>query len=300
MANISMDTRLRLCHGVFQRLAESAGIDVLHVKGPAVSAALLANRVDATTGERCVVPRPSSDVDLLVRPRHVGRFLALLGEHGWQRKTSFESGSAFGHALNVYHPRLGNADVHRFFPGIGLDPEPAFDELWADHSTTLLGNVACPVPSVTAQRLLLLLHAGRSGGQLHPDYALCWQNASMEERGEVRVLAERFEARVGLAAAIGELDHYLDDPQYLLWRHFANERSSGRFAEWRARLRAARTWRDKASVLRGFFIINRDFVAMQVGHEPTHRDLAHAYADRIATMLGELRDATRRRVGRRP
>lgn len=299
--SVPMDLRLRLCHGVFQVLAGRAGIDLLHVKGPAVADELLARRLDADgndLGGR--VARHSSDVDLLVRPSQVGRFLEAIGQHGWQRKTSFETGSAFGHALNVYHPRLGNADVHRFFPGIGLDPDQAFDALWADRGQQPLGHIDCPVPSIAAQRLLLLLHAGRSGGQLHPDHELCWGNASDAEQAEVRQLAGQFQARVGLAAAIGELDRHLDDPQYLLWRHFANETTSGRFDEWRARLRAARTWRAKARVVRGFFVINRDFVAMQVGHEPSRRELLRAYGHRFDTMVGELRAAVKSRVRRKP
>lgn len=282
-----LDLRVRLIHGTLQRLADRAGVDVLHVKGPAVAEELLDTRTvtDAETGEtRTVrVPRGSSDADVLVRPAHVARFLAEVQRHGWVQKTSFTSGSAFGHALNIYHPKLGNADVHRYFPG--LEPD-SFDAIWQRRGTVDLGNVACTVPSLRAQRLLLLLHAARSGSS-HPDTRRAWGRATDAERDDVLALARELGAELGIAAAIGTLDDYRDHPDYLLWQYFRSSNPS-RIDEWRARWRSATTLGAKATVVRNLVFFNPALLEAELGRRPTVADLARRIAGRFITLRREM------------
>ena len=287
MTNPPLTIRIRLIHGALQRLADRAGADVLHVKGPAVAPELLDTRTttDPDTGEQVTVtvPRSSSDADLLVRPQHVERFLDEVTRHGWIRKTSFDNSSAFGHALNIYHPTLGNADVHRHFPGLGPG---SFDALWAERGSATLGHVECAVPSLTGQRLLLLLHSARSGPG-HPDTERAWGRATDGERAEVQALAERLGAELGVAAAVGNLDDYRSHPEYLLWKHFRDGNPS-RLDEWRARWRSASTLRAKATVLRNLAFFNRTLLEAELGHRPSRREYVARLGRRWATLGREL------------
>lgn len=279
--------RVRLIHGTLQRLADRAGVDVLHVKGPAVAEELLDTRTDTdpdTGEERTIrVPRGSSDADVLVRPAHVARFLDEVERNGWIRKTTFTSGSAFGHALNIYHPKLGNADVHRYFPG--LEPD-SFDAIWQRRGTVELGNVACTVPSLRAQRLLLLLHAARSGAS-HPDTQRAWGRATQAERDDVLALARELGAELGIAAAIGTLDDYRDHPDYLLWQYFRSSNPS-RLDEWRARWRSATTLGAKATVVRNLIFFDPALLEAELGRRPTPADLARRIAGRFRTLGREV------------
>lgn len=293
----SLHVRLRLTHGVLQRIADQAGADVLHIKGPAVAEELLDTRaVHDAAGDfehTETVARRSSDADLLIRPEHVHRFLNEASRHGWIRKTSFSSSSAFGHAMNIFHPTLGNADVHRRFPGLAPD---AFDELWRDRISTPLGHVPCPTPSVTAQRLLLLLHSARSGPH-HPDSGRAWHRATADERVAVLTLARRLGAEIGVAAAVGDLEEFRGHPEYLLWKHFRDGNSS-RLDEWRARWRAATSVGKKAAVIRGLLFFDPSLLEAELGHAPSRREVAQRSLVRWRRLLGELADLRTTRGGR--
>ena len=288
----SLNVRLRLTHGVLQRIADMAGADVLHIKGPAVAPELLDRRtVQDPDGDRTeTVARNSSDADLLIRPEHVHRFLDEASRHGWLLKTSFSTSSAFGHAMNIFHPSLGNADVHRHFPGIA--PE-SFEELWRDRSTPLLGHVPCPTPSVPAQRLVLLLHAARSGPH-HPDTDRAWGRATDDERAEVLALARHLGAEIGVAAAVGGLEAFSSHPDYLLWKHFRDGNPS-RLDEWRARWHSATTLGRKASVVQGLLFFDRSLLEAELGHAPSRRDVAQRTLLRWRRLLGELTAGRRAR-----
>lgn len=288
-----MTVRVTLAHGVLQRIADDVGVRLLHIKGTAVADDLLDTHpgTDADGHEITVRrPRGSSDADVLVDPTQIKVYLAALKQHGWTRKTNFYTGSAFGHALNVYHPRLGNADIHRRYPGL---PDETFDALWEQRQTKLLGHVSCPVPALPAQRLILLLHAARSG-KGHPDVARAWGRATDDERRHVRLLASALDAELGLAAALGELDGWQHHPEYLLWKHFS-EGDPLRLHEWRARWRAATTLRGKARVVRSFLLYDPAFLESGLGHAPTRRQILDRNLARFDTMYRELRELAGRK-----
>lgn len=283
-----------LTHGYVQQLADELDVDLLHLKGRAVDEALW------RIADGQPVPRYSLDVDVLVRPRHVQRLVDALHDREWHKVTGFVEGSAFAHAMNLRHDYLGNLDLHRWWPGFGLEPDAAFDLLWMKHrSTRRVANVDCVVPDLDAQRLVLLLHAGRTGGVHNPDYDACWRTASDAERAQVRQLAQEFDAQVAFAAAVGELDQHRAAPDYLLWRHFSRG-SQSRWEEWGGRWRAARGLRAKAEVVRGFVSINPDLLRERVGEDPTPRDYLAEYGLRLRSAATELRlRPWRRRAGRR-
>lgn len=197
--------RVRFAHATIQHLAEKCGADVLHIKGVAIDRAI----ASAT--------RVGADADVLVRPAHVDALLDEMGKHGWDVRSTFESGSPFGHAVTLTHEVWGFADLHRHFPGIGTAPERAFDRLWRDRSLTTIAGVPCPVPSVAAQSLILVLNAARAGGHASVDVRAAWTGASEARKDEIRVLRDELEAQVGFAAATGGLEDFRDAREYDLW-----------------------------------------------------------------------------------
>ena len=262
--------RVELAHAAVQRLAESVGVDVLHIKGPAVHPGL---RTHASTG---------NDVDVIVRPDGVDRLMATLHDHGWEVETSFAAGSAFDHAANLYHPSWGLLDVHRHYPGMERDPAHAFETLWRTRGSVGLAHVSCPVPDPLAQSLVLLLHAARTPrpSSVHPDVAPNWTDRTPEERDRLRALAAETGATVGLAAATGTLAEHAGTPEAALWEVFAH--GGDRLDEWGARLRAARGPRAKASVAARSLRVNRYYLGQRLGHPPSRLDVVAEFFRRFA------------------
>ena len=135
---IDLQARVQLAHAAVQALAEEHGVDLLHVKGPALHASL--SRPD----------RVSSDADVLVRPTQVTAFTDHLRAHGWRLVTDFANGSAFEHAANYHHGHWGYVDVHRVFPGITVEPDAAFELLWSERIAD--PDRAPPVPGARTAR----------------------------------------------------------------------------------------------------------------------------------------------------
>lgn len=139
---IDRQVLVTLAHGYVQLLADEYGVDILHLKGRAVDERLWQRSASGEPG-----PRHSLDVDVLVRPAHVDRFVAALLAHDWHKVTGFVEGSAFAHAMNLRHRYLGNVDLHRWWPGFGVSAQEAFDRLWDEHlATREIANVRCTVP----------------------------------------------------------------------------------------------------------------------------------------------------------
>jgi hypothetical protein len=275
--DVPLRVRVQLAHAAVQCLAEEHGVDLLHIKGPAVAAGLRAH------------PSAGSDVDVIVRPEGVDRLMGALRRHGWRVETTFEAGSAFDHAANLYHPSWGLLDVHRHYPGMERDPAHAFEVLWARRGSIELAHVPCPVPDPVAQSLVLLLHAARSpvGDGPHPDVAPNWTDRTGEERAAVRVLAEETGALVGLAAATGDLERYAGTPEAALWEVFAGH--GDRLDEWQARFAAAPGPRAKASVALRSLTVNRYYLRWRIGHEPSRVEVAAEFFRRFgraARLLG--------------
>ncbi len=272
---VPVGVRTHLAHAALQVIAQEARVQVLHVKGPAV---------DPSLGRPL---RSATDADVVVRPTQVGRYVEALADHGWEHVTSFATGSVFEHAATFYHPSWGYADVHRVFPG--MTATQAFAVLWADRRLQAVAGLPCPVPSLTAQRLLLLLHVARNGsGSLDPDYERAWVRADAAERARIRRLAVSVGAQVGLAAALGELDRYAADPAHDLWFVLAHGGTS-RLEEWRARFRAAPGPAAKTRVVARSLLVNTDHLAMRLGRRPSHGEVAAEFAGRLTRAVGEAR-----------
>ncbi|MGJ6980394.1 nucleotidyltransferase family protein [Aestuariimicrobium soli] len=275
--------RVRLMHAYLQSVADEAGVDVLHVKGPALHTELLLHSARGRPE-----PRQSTDADVLVRPDHAQRYLDALRRHGSEQRSRFDTGSPFEHAANIWHPLLGHADVHRHYPGIGVRPGEAFAAWWSRRESIEIAHRACSVPALDDQRLLLLLHAARSQGANQGDVVRAWHQADALDQERVRDLAHELDATVALAAAIGELDQHREAPEYLLWKQFSSVEPHSRSAEWRARLRAARTPWQAASVLVRAMRLNTDRLALDLGRTPTADEVRRARRERRRRAFAEL------------
>lgn len=281
--------RLHLTHAVVQSIADQGGIDLLHVKGPSVDPTLRSH------------PRGSQDVDVLVRSEHLQRFLAALRSHGWQEATSFTEGSSFGHAANYFHQHWASVDVHRHFPGPTLAPDTVFEMLWSTRSVIELAHRRCATPDLAGQLLVLALHEARShhaSGSFEG-----WRLASEELRAAARALALRLGAEVPLAAATGRLEEYRDRRDYPLWKFWSQPESgqpgADRMTEWTVRLHAARGIRQRLRIVGAMVRVNRTHLRLELGHEPSVREIAAEYVRRAAAALRAVDSRLRQKLRRR-
>lgn len=269
---------IRFSHAALQVIAEDQGVDLLHIKGPAVD--------DSLGG----ATRQSIDADVLVRPSHVDRLVTAMHQHGWRTLYRFEDGSAFEHASTLTHPVLAAVDVHRRFPGI--DAATAFERLWAERRTVLIAGTPCIVPSVTAQRLILILHATRGGGVDHADIERSWTDATDHERAGVQQLADEVGAEVALAAGTGRLEEYQGRRGYELWRALSTgEQSHVRI--WLARVKSEPTTAGALRTAVRLVLPNPRRMRTKLGRRPTARELARAYAQRARWGAGEVAQLVR-------
>lgn len=294
---VPVAARVHLAHAVLQAVADGAGVDVLHIKGPAIDPVLRGERArDADPAPATLTPRLSSvDADVMVRPSDLPRYMDALRAHGWTQVTAFLDEGLVQHSTAWFHPQLGQADVHYRFPGIGLAPEPAFDELWRDHRSADIAHQPCTVPSVTAQRLILLLHAARDPVAKSGDVQRAWHTATPPTQDEIRALAVELRADVALAAATGHLEDFRDRPEYDLWKLYSEGHSaSGGFTKLLALSRAAPDGyrhvrlRVARHALRA--VVHAPArLAASLPRRPTAREVAHAYRRLLRRALDVFR-----------
>lgn len=276
--------RLSLAHAAVQVLADEHGLDVLHVKGLALDPSLVWRG------------RASTDVDVLVRPTHVPRLLELLAAHGWRVITSFESASAFEHSVTLWHDQWEHLDLHRAFPGVDRDPARSFDLLWRGRHDRVIAGVRCPVPSVPAQGLLLLLHAARAAGnpRARQDVEHVWDAAPLIVREQIEREVERLGAQVAFSVIRGDLERHRDQPEYALWKVWST--GGTRLDEWRARFAAAPTIRGKLRVAGRSVLVNVEHLRLVRGRAVTRREIIVEF---FARPLRGIREELRRRAPRR-
>lgn len=251
------DVGIRLSHATIQAIADLAGIEVLHVKGPIVDATLRAELfvdLGEDDGDR-PRERHSVDADLLVHPQRARALIAAMERHGWELAWDFDEGSLFAHAATLSHPHLPHVDIHRWFPGIEREPGAAFTILTEEARRIPVAGVPVAVPSDAAHRLILLLHAARSGAGGHTDVSQLWTAATSEQQAAVRQIAERLSAVVALAAAIGELDSMRSHRSHRLWQALQQPHPTHR-AVLMGHLAAARP-REVVPVLARFLMLNK-------------------------------------------
>ncbi|MCE0486890.1 2-nitropropane dioxygenase [Ornithinimicrobium sediminis] len=265
--------RILFGHAALQVVADAAGVDLLHIKGPATEPELRS-------------PGGGTDADVLVRPSQCVRFVDELSARGWSARSTFLSGSDVGHAATFWHPQWGYADVHRFFQGIS-PKEAAFDILWAHREMTELAGVAVAVPTSAARHLIAVLNALRNR---RTEEAARMAAALQDPQGRVttqhvEALVAALGAEVGWAAAQGRLEEHRGAADYWPWR--ATIYGTSRMESWVARLLSAPRLRDKALVLLRAPLVNIDHLAHVLGRRPTVRDVVVEFFERPRRGLAE-------------
>lgn len=257
-------------HAAIQALAVRHDIDLLHIKGAALDEQLT------------WVGRTGSDADVLVRPTQVKRLVSAMVAAGWSPLDRFWSGSPFGHAMTLGHPVWGAADVHRSYPGFGPNPQAAFDRLWSGHRSRPIAGIACWVPDLPAQVLIVMLHAARSNGSVRglADVASAWSSLDGPARAEVRALAAELDCELPLAIAAGEdLTAFRTRPDFDLWQAVAL--GSTRRVEWMARIKAAPSLPAKALLVLRAGLPNVGSLAVRLGRRPTRAEIAVEFVARL-------------------
>jgi hypothetical protein len=277
---VPLDVRLRFGRAAVQVVADRIGVDLLHIKGDAVDPSLRPMHL-------------GTDVDVLVRPADVSRLDSAIRLEGWKVYSTFAYGSPFGHAQTYLHDTWGYLDLHRAFPGIRLNPTAAFEVLDREGSVIDEVGVACRVPGVDAQAILLLLNAARAGGRGNPDVAWIWDRASPDDRARLSRLADELRARVALAAATGDLEDFRGSREYPLWKAISGGGPRG--AEWWGRIRAASSaWEAITLVLRAPRV-NVEHLRIDLGREPTRREVFREFLRRQRRAAVEALGWARRR-----
>lgn len=281
MVEPPLTVRVAFAHAALQHVADRHGVDLLHIKGPALDPQIIRPG------------RTGTDADIVVRPRHLRSFIAALRDAGWVQLEHYRSGSPFEHSAAFRHPEWGLADVHRLIPGYTVPPEQAFDRLWSERAHQTIAGWSCPVPSVPAQVLTLMLHAARSpgSGRADSDVEYSWGQADDELRGHVRSLVTDLGAEVGFSVITGSLEAHRDDPHYLLWKSVSQ--GGSRVEEWRGRIRAARTPAAKAVLVLRAPLVNVDHLRMVRGRPVAWWEIVVEFFARPARGLGEWWKARR-------
>jgi hypothetical protein len=269
--------RIQLAHALIEFLAASSGVDLLHIKGYAAHRSLYA------------AGRVSTDVDILVRPRDAERLAEALRADGWEAVTSFRSGSVFHHAMTLWNDQWGHVDLHRSFPGVGLEPEAFFDLLWSSRASSEIAGWPCRVPSFEHQALMIVLHGARDPYRGASDVAFVRNALGGEGWERLEDLADSVGASISWAAATGRLDDWAGHPDHDMWDVVS--RGGSRLELFRARWRASRRASERWELVRSLLTVNRDHLRMKLLREPRPVDYArelNARAREVAHELGRM------------
>lgn len=280
---IPLGVRLRLGRAAIQAIADGAGADILHIKGDAVDP-----RIRPAS-------RSGTDIDVLVRPCHLSALDRELRRHGWAVYSTFANGSPFGHAQTYSHSLWGFADVHRLFPGIGLDPGIAFDRLWSGRLSMDFAGKPCAVPGLTEQATVLVLNAARGRPAARRDLNRVWFDAAPDERARLEGVVDELDARTAFDAAIGQLDRHRGERDYRLWK--AVSENGTRLEEWRGRLSAAPTLAGRVLIVLKAPMVNVEHLTHELRRPPRRVEIVREFFARPLRGLREAR--ARRRRGRR-
>lgn len=265
--DVPLHIRMQLSHAYFQHLAEKSGVDILHIKGYAFA-------------EEIYPPgRSSTDVDILVRPEHLDRLVQSALKDGWEIKAHFETGSIFEHAMTLYHGSWGLADIHRYFPGIGNAQGSAFDALWQHRRVREIAHYPCFLPSLVDSRIFVVVHAARSAAQINSDIDHLRSSLTSADWQTMRDRVSDVGAELAFAAALGEIERFDKHPDYLLWKSVSEE--TPLYLQWRARFKHAQGLRRKTRVLLSILRVNRDHLAMELGHPPSPQEIREKFFSRF-------------------
>jgi hypothetical protein len=187
-----------LLHAEVGYLLGQAGIPCLHIKGPTVALWLYEE------GER-----EWGDVDIVVPPSRMDDTLAVLrGADMLDKHPGVSWVTSGDHAITLVLAAAGlpagaEVDVHHRFPGIALEPERAFEELWRRREPGVLAHVELWFPDLATRALLIALNAGRGATpKAREDLRRLIAGASDDDWSSLIWLARRIDALPALRAGL--------------------------------------------------------------------------------------------------
>lgn len=136
-----------LVNGLVARVAEQESIDAVFIKGPAMFRQGLRTR------------QHSGDVDVWVPAHQLDRLANALVPWGWNAAPEPWSHGLINHSVTLLPDEWGcEIDLHRQFPGVGVNDDMAFRVL-LDHCNELeFAGVSLRVPNRPAQASIAALH----------------------------------------------------------------------------------------------------------------------------------------------
>jgi len=242
-AQLEVPEGVLLGHALVARLADSLGIRVFFIKGPA----------SVLQGLR--LAKVSTDVDVFVDPAGLEELLQGLRERGWcERPVDPDSRTFPKHSVTVHHPEWPCCiDVHFRFPGMEKTAGDCFEALWASTDCLELAGQQLTIPTRHLAILFLALHALRS-----PALPACRQEleylADLTRREALSVaLWELAKATDSLAAIRPFLEGLLPKITTLVWPEASTEWLNHIAAQAPGSARlvaiAQAPWRDKSNLL---------------------------------------------------
>ena len=202
-ADVTVSNRLwlELLHAEVCWALAAADLDVLVIKGPSIAEWLYPE------GDR-----ESADVDLLLRPSQWDVARSTLESRGFQPTyEGFRETESALHSLDLQRTNAEQGrhglDLHHYFPGIDVDPEEAFDVLWADRSLSEQAGIPVWFPSVEARALIIGLHAARQPGlpKTSEDLRRAMAALTPDQILALAELARRLDAQAALRAGLETL-----------------------------------------------------------------------------------------------
>ncbi|VXC54785.1 nucleotidyltransferase family protein [Arthrobacter sp. 8AJ] len=242
-AQLRIQEGVLLGHALVARLADSLGIRVFFIKGPA----------SVIQGLRKA--KISADVDVFVDPSRIEQLLQGLYERGWRQRPVDPDDRTFPkHSVTVHHAEWPCCiDVHFRFPGMERAADDCFKALWENTVHMELAGQRLRVPTKALGILFLALHALRSR-----DLAACreeLESLAMLTRREslAETLLELASATGALAAVRPFLEGLLPEAITAVWpepsREWHNRVAAQAPGSARLIAIAQASWRDKSRML---------------------------------------------------
>jgi Uncharacterised nucleotidyltransferase len=270
-AVLPLPVQLEFVHGLVDLVASRSGCRVLHIKGPVAA------------GQLGLAGRQSGDVDVWVTPDHRAHLIRTLEEVGWTPLDQGRSIKLIEHATVLTHPSWGCAiDLHHRFPGMGIEPQGAFDLLWSAREQVTIAGHDLAAPSLSAHALLILLHAARGRGEPRAleDVRHVTSMIAPSMVGELVAWAKLLACEPALAAVVPAWSDKGDGPEYLHWRVRAGEQGASGVQVWLTRMLASPGVGRKAALLRGAILPDRVVMVRRAGRSLTTPGLVWAWLRR--------------------
>lgn len=211
MSDLQLNEAVLLGTAFIQHQCRQEQIPVLFLKGP--TATVLGAR-----------PRgPSTDIDILVRPRDQRRISDLLKSKGWLVRGEDWDEYYSSHSLTMFHPTWPcDIDIHHRFPGIDSNAEAAFHTLYEERSSVPIAGIAIDVPGWAGTICIQALHALRNPRLVKNKASLDHLVDHYQNSNDSTILD--FSLSIGALAAMRPfMDRILELPAEYNWPKPSNE-----------------------------------------------------------------------------